>query len=143
MGRLSRGKLILLLLIAIAAEPARAQLPTQGQSVPQLASVDTLLQNFILTNNIPGGEVAITHNGAVVYERSFGYTSAARNIGMPETEMMRLASVSKPITAAAINKLATDGKLNLDARVFKIGSNGGLLDIPPAGALGDSRLQNI
>jgi N-acyl-D-amino-acid deacylase len=140
--QITLGIAIAIVMLAIAS-PALAVVPAQGQYVPQFSSVDTLFQNFMTSNNIPGADVAITHNGAVVYERGFGYTSPAHTGTVSETGLMRLASVSKPITAAAINKLVTSGKLSLDAKVFKIGSNGGLLDIPPATTLGDSRLANI
>jgi uncharacterized protein YjbI with pentapeptide repeats/CubicO group peptidase (beta-lactamase class C family) len=63
---------------------------------------------------------------------------------MQETALMRLASVSKPITASAIQQLAKDGQLDLNAKVFNINGNGGILDITPYnGTLGDSRLRDI
>jgi CubicO group peptidase (beta-lactamase class C family) len=115
-----------------------------GTYVPELQAVDTLLQNFMVGKPIPGGTIAITHNDRVIYERGIGYSNAARTVPMQETALMRLASVSKPVTASAIHQLAKDGQLNLNAKVFDIAGNGGILNITPYnGTLGDSRLRDI
>src|SRR5689334_6737271 len=80
------GIAIAIVLLAVVS-PALAVLPTQGQAVPQLSAIDTLFQNFMTSNNIPGVDVAITHNGAVVYERGFGYTSPAHTATVSETAL--------------------------------------------------------
>jgi CubicO group peptidase (beta-lactamase class C family) len=114
-----------------------------GTYVPELQAVDTLLQNFMVGKPIPGGTIAITHNDKVIYERGIGYRDA-RSAPMQENALMRLASVSKPITASAIHQLAKDVQLDLNAKVFNIAENGGILDITPYnGTLGDSRLGDI
>jgi CubicO group peptidase (beta-lactamase class C family) len=93
---------------------------------------------------IPGGTITITHNDKVIYERGIGYSNAAKTVPMQDTAMMRLASVSKPITASAIQQLAKDGQLGLNDKVFNIDGNGGILSITPSnGTLGDSRLRDI
>jgi CubicO group peptidase (beta-lactamase class C family) len=121
-----------------------ADLPMTGTYVPELQAVDTLLQNFMVGKPIPGGTITITHNDKVIYERGIGYSDASRLVPMPETALMRLASVSKPVTASAIHQLAKDGQLDLNAKVFNIAENEGILDITPYnGTLGDSRLRDI
>src|SRR6478735_10154068 len=111
--------------------PTFGILPMSGSYVPELQAVDTLLQNFMVGKPIPGGTIAITHNGALIYERGIGYSDAAHTMPMQETALMRLASVSKPVTASAIQQLAKDGQLNLNAKVFNISGNGGILNIAP------------
>lgn len=57
---------------------------------------------------------------------------------------MRLASVSKPIAASAVQQLVKDGRLGLDDKVFNISGNGGILNVSPYnGTLGDPRLADI
>jgi CubicO group peptidase (beta-lactamase class C family) len=113
-----------------------------GTYVPELQAVDTLLQNFMV-RPFPADD-RITHNDQVIYERGIGYSNAARTVPMQETALMRLASVSKPVTASAIHQLANDGQLNLNAKVFNIAGNGGILNVTPYnGTLGDSRLRDI
>src|SRR5262245_39681144 len=131
-------------LIAGWVSPAFGELPMTGKYVPELQAVDTLLQNFMVGKPIPGGTIAITHNDQVIYERGIGYSNEAHTVPMQETALMRLASVSKPVTASAIHQLAKDGQLDLNAKVFNIDGNGGILNITPYnGTLGDSRLRDI
>ncbi|MCY2929597.1 MAG: serine hydrolase [Planctomycetota bacterium] len=127
------------------ARPAGAVLPVTGTYVPQLQAVDTLMQNFMAGKPIPGGTIAITHNNKVVYERGFGYTDAAGGSKpMQENALMRLASVSKPVTASAVQQLIKDGQLSLNAKVFNLSGNGGVLNVSPYnGTLGDARLRDI
>jgi CubicO group peptidase (beta-lactamase class C family) len=130
--------------VVLGVQFANAALPMTGAYVPELQVVDTLLQNFMIGKPIPGGTIAITHNHELIYERGIGYSDLAHTVPMQETELMRLASVSKPATASAIQQLIKDGKLDLNAKVFNISGNGGLLNITPYnGILGDSRLRDI
>lgn len=143
---INSARYFILVAVAVSVEvsPVFGVLPMTGTYVPELQAVDTLLQNFMVGKPIPGGTIAITHNDQVIYERGIGYSDAAHTMPMQETALMRLASVSKPVTASAIQQLAKDGRLNLNAKVFNISGNGGILNITPYnGTLGDSRLRDI
>jgi CubicO group peptidase (beta-lactamase class C family) len=131
-------------LLSGLAPPVFGVLPMTGTYVPELQAVDTLLQNFMVGKPIPGGTIAITHNDKVIYERGIGYSDATSTVPMQENALMRLASVSKPVTASAIHQLVKDGQLNLNAKVFNIAGNEGILNITPHnGTLGDNRLRDI
>jgi CubicO group peptidase (beta-lactamase class C family) len=68
---------------------------------------------------VPGLSVAVAEDGAVRFEAGFGWADVENEVrARPET-VYRLASVSKPITAAAVLKLAEDGRLDLDAPVSR------------------------
>ena len=58
--------------------------------------------------------------GRLVYARGFGYADVERHEPVQPDTLFRIASISKPITAAAILKLVDDGRLELDDRVFAI-----------------------
>ena len=80
----------------------------------------------------------------MVYERVLGFMDEHRRRPIVPDVMMRIASISKPVTAAAIHKLAADGMLNLSDHVFELGqTGGGLLDIAPYPRLGDARMAHI
>ena len=135
---------VILVAIAVVVSPALGELPMTGVYVPELQNVDSLLQAFMVGKTIPGGTMAITHNGQVVYERGIGYRDLGHTAPMQETALMRLASVTKPVTASAIHQLAKDGMLGLNDKVFNLNGNGGILNVTPYfGTLGDSRLQDI
>jgi CubicO group peptidase (beta-lactamase class C family) len=65
------------------------------------------------------GVVLVAKSDKVIYQKAFGL--ADRTFGIPNTPETKfhIASVSKPITAAAVLLLAERGKLSLDDRVSK------------------------
>lgn len=111
---------------------------------PAEALFDTLMVEFTEKHGIGGAALGIMKDGEIVYDRAFGWMDPDRTIPIRQDVMMRLASVTKPITAAAIHELARDGALELDAFVFDLGQpGGGLLDLAPFPSLGDVRLTEV
>lgn len=89
--------------------------------------------------NIPGGSVALARNGSVVLAKGYGQADKSGPTPVTTSSLFRLASLSKPVTAAAVLKLTEAGSLDLEAKVFDI-----LNDIvPPPGATVDPRLAQI
>jgi N-acyl-D-amino-acid deacylase len=128
----------------LAAATVRAQFPVSGLPVPQLAAVDSTVQNFMQTNNVSAGTVAIMRNNVVIYHRSFGWQNQQKTVPLAPNAIMRLASVTKPLTAASIRKLISQGKFTLNSRVFSVDEPGtGLLDHTVFGGSYDARLKNI
>ncbi len=135
-----------LALAALAsATPARqCEPPATGCQVPQLAAIDTLMSDFLCDRDIPGATIAIIHEGTLVYERGFGHADQARTVPIEPDALMRIASVSKPITAAAVRVLIDDGLLTLNTHAFKLGQpTPGILDLAPFPSLGDPRLADV
>ena len=140
--------------LGCAAEAATTEpLPIGGRPVPEFAGVDTLIRNFIQddSRNIEAGVVGISRGGRVIYLRSFGWlktpTSPADNgTPLPETALMRVASLSKLITAAAIHELDTDGAFGaqgLGRKAFNLAGNSGVLNVEPFGGSPDLRASFI
>jgi N-acyl-D-amino-acid deacylase len=90
-------------------------------------------------HGVPGAALAVTKDGKLVYARGYGWANlATRETVQPDTTF-GIASLSKPVTAAAVLKLVEQGKLSLDDKPFKI-----LDHIKPLpGARPDPRLQQI
>ncbi len=129
-------------LLAIAAAlPGSAQTqPVSGMPVSTFAPVDTIMQNLMTQYAVPGAAVAITYNGHLVYARGYGFAETATNAPTQPDTIMRIASNSKPMTAAAIQKLIEGGKLTLSTTPF----TGILKDLtPPAGETEDPRFNQI
>ena len=130
------------LLTTALAGPARA-LPVTGQSVPSLVAFDQSMQDFMGQWGLGAGVLAVSKDGCVVYQRGFG-TWMWGFTPLAENTPMRLASVEKPLTAAAIRHLAKAGRFDLDDFVFDRGQpEGGLLDIDPWPRLLDYRYSEI
>ncbi|WP_114240087.1 serine hydrolase [Dyella sp. C9] len=104
---------------ATAAAPPAVVAGSNASAVPaQLedftAYVDSVRKQF----DVPGIAVAIVKDGQVVLEQGYG----VRELGKPETVDARtrfaIASNTKAFTAAALQMLAEQGKLNMDDRVI-------------------------
>lgn len=121
----------------------RGQLPVAGRPVPELAHIDTLVTSWMNAGNIDAAVIGIMRDGVVVYLRGFGWLDD--DVPMIENAKVRLASVTKPITAAAIRNLIAepDIDLALNTPAFNIGSNNGVLNLSPWPSLGDTRLANV
>jgi CubicO group peptidase (beta-lactamase class C family) len=66
---------------------------------------------------IPGLSLAVAEAGEVRFEAGFGFADVENAVrARPET-VYRFASVSKPMTAVVVMKLAEEGRLDLDAPV--------------------------
>jgi N-acyl-D-amino-acid deacylase len=94
------------------------------------AELDSEVRALMDAYDIPGGAVAITKDGALVFTRGYGETVDAAT-------RFRIGSVSKPVTSVAAHLLAERGELDLDARVLDLVEGATL----PAGL--DSRWQDI
>ncbi|MYG50019.1 MAG: serine hydrolase, partial [Gemmatimonadales bacterium] len=125
-----------------AAGEAVLRVVPRGVSLESL--LDSLMVAFAGEHDIGAAAIGVMKDGVIVYDRVFGWKDRERTTPLPENAMMRLASVTKPFTAAAVHELAREGALDLDAFVFDLGQSvGGLLDIEPFPALGDARLARI
>lgn len=115
-----------------------------GSAAVRVSEFTRLLQQFIDVYGIGAAALGIMNQGVIVYNQAVGYMDAQRQVPVERDIMMRLASITKPITAAAIHKLVSDGMLALDDRVFDIEQpGGGLLQISPFPQLGDVRLAQV
>ncbi|MBV9774532.1 MAG: beta-lactamase family protein [Gemmatimonadetes bacterium] len=125
LSRRTRKWAVALALAACAApHSARAQLvpATPAAAVPAryAAAIDSaraFLRDSIARKGIPGVSVAVAVNGEIIWSEGFGYADVENRVPVTALTRFRVASVSKPLTAAAIARLYEDGKLDLDAPV--------------------------
>ena len=111
-------------LFALAGEAQASSSPEPdivqtGQFVPGLEPYDRIVARTMRDHRIPGAAVAVVRHGRLVYARGFGMADRLREVPVQPDSLFRIASLSKPITAVAVLKLVEDGRLELDARVFR------------------------
>ncbi|MEU4575775.1 serine hydrolase domain-containing protein [Nonomuraea sp. ATR24] len=103
--------------LALGAAPARAgtaALPATGVVPAQLAGFDAAMKKFIAERDISCAQLAVAKNGKILLARGYGSYTYGRYVRLVQpTSLFRIASLSKSITAAAIARLAQDGKLSL------------------------------
>ncbi len=98
-----------------AAEP-----PITGTANPTFAKLDEAILAQMKLLDATAATVAISREGKLLYSRGYGWSDEAKKIPTQPDALLRIASISKPITAAAIKQLVRDKKLALDAKVFSL-----------------------
>ncbi|MBD2770505.1 beta-lactamase family protein [Hymenobacter sp. BT664] len=131
-------KLLLILLFGLQSLTCAAQ---TGIAVPELAHCDESIQQFMRRWQLLGASVALSKDGRLVYDRAFGYANLARTAPLQPYHLLRVASISKPVTALAIMKLVEAGQIVLSHKVF--GPDGYLNSPAYTQELRDPRLYDI
>lgn len=67
----------------------------------------------------PGTTVAVAIDDRVIWSAGFGYSNVRRQVPVSSTTQFRIDRVSEALTAAALVRLAEEGRLDLDAPVQK------------------------
>ncbi|AIF47636.1 serine hydrolase [Dyella japonica] len=97
---------------AAVASPAQPALPGQLQDFT--GYVDSVRKQF----DVPGIAVAIVKDGKVVLEQGYGLREMGKAEPVDARTRFAIASNTKAFTAAALQMLAEEGKLNMDDRVI-------------------------
>ncbi|XP_073688186.1 serine beta-lactamase-like protein LACTB, mitochondrial isoform X2 [Garra rufa] len=86
------------------------------------AAIETsrdLLQRIKDEVGAPGMVIGVSVDGSHVWYEGVGYSDLENRVHCGPDTVMRIASISKPLTAAAVARLWEDGKIDLDAPVQK------------------------
>jgi CubicO group peptidase (beta-lactamase class C family) len=110
-----KARLTLWLALMLAVANLRAAAP----AVESFEPVDEAVQRFMGEHDVHAATLAISREGKLLHERAFGFADRELKTPLTPGVRMRLASVSKPITAAALRYLVRDGKLKLGDPVMK------------------------
>jgi len=77
-------------------------------------SVHDALTSTLKSQRIPGAAIAAVKDGRLLREIIYGYANLQLHVPVTRTTRFQLASVTKVFTAAALMKLETNGKLDLN-----------------------------
>jgi CubicO group peptidase (beta-lactamase class C family) len=105
MQRLS-WSLILPAILLSSATPA-------GAREENLAPVRKLLEDAVARKQIAGAAALVSHRGKVILDAAVGMRDAEAKKPMTTDTIFRIASMTKPITSAAVMMLVDDGKIAL------------------------------
>jgi methyl acetate hydrolase len=100
-------------------QPARGAQQTQGFSDAGKAALSRQLSEAVARGDTPGVVALVVGRNGVLYEAAAGKLDVAHNIAMPVNAIFSIASMTKPVTSAAIMMLLEEGKLKLDDPVSK------------------------
>lgn len=114
-------------------------LPTTGEYQLGMGRFDRTMLRLMKKWDMPGGSLAVMQDGEILLARGYGFANIETEELVQPDALFRIASISKPITAAAVLKLAEDGKLDLDMSAFQILDGFQL----PEGAQIDPRFRDV
>lgn len=86
--------------------------------IDTLADMDMAIEKYLKNWDIKGASLAIMRNDSLVYAKGYGWADEEAGERMQPGHIMRMASVSKLITAAGIMRLQEEGLLSLQDTVF-------------------------
>ncbi len=113
--RLGLGAAALAVCFSAAGAP---EVPLSGGQVDGFEALEQVVLTHMQRIGAPAATVAVGRGDALVYARGFGWADMAHSRPVEPDALMRIASVSKPITAAAARKLIDDGRLRADDLVL-------------------------
>ena len=88
-------------------------------SIDRLEYLTSHLQGYVDDGRFPGCSCLVTRHGEEAYFRAFGERDVERNLSMERDTVVRIYSMSKPITSVALMMLYERGKFQLDDPVSK------------------------
>lgn len=95
-------------------------LPEQGQLGRQLEPLNDYFRTLLRAENLPGVTVAVARHGRLIYNRSFGFADVDQQLPMQPDTQLRVASLSKPLTATAVLKLCFEDQLSLEQTLLPL-----------------------
>nr|XP_039261000.1 serine beta-lactamase-like protein LACTB, mitochondrial [Styela clava] len=93
----------------------RPQIATPSKNI--IGRVQRLVRKNMIEIGTPGIIIGVSINGKDVWTQGFGYADIENEVKCKFNTIMRIASISKSLTMAAVAKLIEDGKLSLNAAI--------------------------
>lgn len=81
------------------------------------AGVRAHVERILAEENLPSMTVGVARDGEILWEAGFGWADREARRPADAHTMYSLASISKPITATAVLRLAGQGRIDLDAPI--------------------------
>lgn len=116
-------------------------LHNDSSSFDELQGLDRKVKSYMRKWAIKGASLAITRNDSLLYAKGYGWADEELGVEMQPYHILRMASVSKLITAAGIMVLQDRDSLNIKDKVF--GPGGILEDSPFASVIKDRNYYKI
>ena len=104
-------------------------LTNEMSNIPDLLAMDRKVNAYLRKWHMKGASLAITRGDSLVYAKGYGWADEENGLEMSPRHILRMASVSKLITAAGVMVLHDRGELNIKDTVFG-----------PSGILNDSTI---
>lgn len=112
-----------------------------NDSCPDIPQIDAEMRAYMQKNGFVGAQIAVMRHDSLLYAKGYGWADRDKGQQMQPNMTMRIASVSKLVTAVGIMKLVEEGMLSLDSKIFS--ADGILADDPLAKEVRDPLAKRI
>ena len=102
---------------------------TESETQPQpggrargasLSELDGIMNQTMEQFYVPGGTLAVAHNGKLVYAKGFGFANLRTQEPVTPNTLFNLASCTKAISTFGIMRLVDSGRLRLDDTMYNV-----------------------
>jgi CubicO group peptidase (beta-lactamase class C family) len=126
--------LLLLASACLSAEPKSVeeyQAAVEGPQQPDRNGHDALtIEQLMQRFHVPGAAVAVIKDYQIHWSKAYGIADVETGARLDGNTLFQAASISKPVTAMAMLKMAGDGKLALDGDINSVLRSWKLPDSP-------------
>jgi len=109
--------------LIIPSTPAPDLIPDKGVLLDftpaRAAQVDNFIETYCKYYGIPGVSLALIKDGKLVYHQTYGVRNNMTGEKVDSNTLFEAASVTKPVFALAVEKLAERGVINLDKPLYE------------------------
>ena len=85
-----------------------------AQNSTGTAAIDASLRSAVERKDVPGVVALITDRKGVIYQGAFGVADVSTGRPLAADSLFRIASMTKPVTSAALMQLVEQGRIGLD-----------------------------
>jgi CubicO group peptidase (beta-lactamase class C family) len=110
---------LILLSLNCSSLPPDRSISKGGDFQGAFTVLDTIIQDDLKHQRIPGAAVALVHEGRVIFSQCYGYADIEKKVAMTEDTYFMVGSLTKSFTALAVLKLIEQGKINPNADIKK------------------------
>jgi len=109
--------------VIIPSTPVPDLIPEKGVlfnfTSTNASQVDNFIETYMKYYGIPGVSLALIKDGKLVYHKTYGVRNAITGEKVDDNTLFEAASITKPVFAYAVERLAERGVINLDKPLYE------------------------
>src|SRR3954447_8595801 len=86
----------------------------------RLARIDEWMRRWVDNGRLPGLSVLVSRRGQIAYEAHYGQADIVRGLPMSPDTIVRIYSMTKPLTSVAAMMLYEEGRFQLDEPIANV-----------------------
>ena len=109
--------------VIIPSTPVPDLIPEKGIlfdfTTTNTSQLDNFIETYMKYYSIPGVSLALVKDGKLVYHKTYGVRNAITGEKVDDNTLFEAASITKPVFAYAVERLAERGVINLDKPLYE------------------------